>query len=571
MSDSEEFDFKINTKFAESYERMKREEDVTKIKEQFRGQELDEERLEKIIERKRRTGVDQEVDPNGEITIKVDGSDVSFDSDEELEDDNGALVTPEVDSQILKTLVLIKTKNAAIYDSNQRFFDEKELELAREERLKQLKEANKTKPVTLKTIQQDKFNKGVVSEESEDEPTPVVTHAEEQWLLKEKLKSAIDSQVKEDDSDEDFFMKRKKTEDEKDLEEEDYRQFLLQEMAKVDSTKEVFDQWASYKNNPKVSQDDAFLMDYVLNRGWIDKNVGKVPTYEEIVGEIEDEEQIEKTEAFEKEYNFRFEEPGGIDIITYSRNPTGVVREKKSKRRAARLRKRERERALKVEEEERLKRLKNEKMAEITETLNHLKRITGDNSLTIKDLEATMEGDFDPNQFNSQLNSKFNAHSNGGSDSEEKPVFDDEIDIGDIEAKQSPEEAEQVKLAARKMLDDYYNLDYEDEIDGLKTRFKYRQVEPATGGLDVMDILLADDKDLNDIVPLKKIAPFTDDTNIKPKYSKVRRLRRKLVEEGTLNPADVDVGIPIKPQDESNTKDDFKKSKKLKKSKKSKH
>ncbi|KAJ9062300.1 Kinetochore protein Spc24 [Entomophthora muscae] len=129
MSDTE-FEIKINSKFAEEYERRKKEEDLNTIKEKFQGEEVDEERLLKIYERQRRYGTDNPIGTDG-VNIKVDAED-SEESDSEIEDEQAALITPEVDSQILKTIVLLKTKNADIYDPSKKFFDEKAIEEARE-------------------------------------------------------------------------------------------------------------------------------------------------------------------------------------------------------------------------------------------------------------------------------------------------------------------------------------------------------------------------------------------------------------------------------------------------------
>lgn len=59
-----------------------------------------------------------------------------------------------------------------------------------------------------------------------------------------------------------------------------------------------------------------------------------------------------------------------------------------------------------------------------------------------------------------------------------------------------------------KFVDEYYNLDYEDLIGDTPVRFGYKKVDPDSYGLDIMEILEADVKDLNAYVPLKHLAPY---------------------------------------------------------------
>jgi protein KRI1 len=86
-------------------------------------------------------------------------------------------------------------------------------------------------------------------------------------------------------------------------------------------------------------------------------------------------------------------------------------------------------------------------------------------------------------------------------------------------------------------LDNLYQLDYEDIIDGMPCRFKYRQVQPESFGLDIDDLLLANDTELNHYVSLKKLAPYRDsrksiEDGEKPgKLSKKRRKLRAAIKE----------------------------------------
>lgn len=67
---------------------------------------------------------------------------------------------------------------------------------------------------------------------------------------------------------------------------------------------------------------------------------------------------------------------------------------------------------------------------------------------------------------------------------------------------------EKARLA---MMDEYYKLDYEDTIGDLKTRFKYAKTKPNRFGMSASEILLMDDKELNQYISLKKLAPYQEE------------------------------------------------------------
>ena len=77
------------------------------------------------------------------------------------------------------------------------------------------------------------------------------------------------------------------------------------------------------------------------------------------------------------------------------------------------------------------------------------------------------------------------------------------------------------------MMDELYQLDYEDIIAGIPCRFKYKQVEPESFGLDTQDILLADDEELNKFVSLKHLSTYKK-RDWSAYEDQVKKKRRKL-------------------------------------------
>ena len=85
------------------------------------------------------------------------------------------------------------------------------------------------------------------------------------------------------------------------------------------------------------------------------------------------------------------------------------------------------------------------------------------------------------------------------------------------------------------ILDSLYNLDYEDIVAGIPCRFKYQSCKADDFGLTAEDIILAEDKELNGFVGLKKISPYyhfnSDDQKVKRKLSKRRKALRVAIRE----------------------------------------
>ncbi|XVF82639.1 hypothetical protein PTKIN_Ptkin16aG0065200 [Pterospermum kingtungense] len=104
-------------------------------------------------------------------------------------------------------------------------------------------------------------------------------------------------------------------------------------------------------------------------------------------------------------------------------------------------------------------------------------------------------------------------HKNEEDDGDDKDGYDEESgrEMETVEGKRKRKrKMSAVQKALQDMWEEFYKLDYEDTIGELKTRFKYVKIKPNRYGLKPKEILALDDKELNQYVSLKKLAPYTD-------------------------------------------------------------
>ncbi|KAH7883247.1 Krr1-domain-containing protein [Phlebopus sp. FC_14] len=371
-------------------------------------------------------------------------SDDSDDSEETEEDSDGNELTPAVDAAILRTLARIKRKDPVIYEDGRKVFEEEQGRTQDKALTRNRKLKGKSKPLT---IRQAALNSALADSHSRS-PSPQLkttslTHVEEQRLLESETRAAFNGAVPstskreiDDDSDsqDDFLVPRSRTRDELEIEEEAYRTFLEREVGEdldglvtveKSNTREVVGVPGSVEDivksrgkekkkrheetqrdkedlglkgtkrkKAKEEDDQEFLMNYILNRGWIDRSNRRLPTYDEIVGSpsssnsrkrsqanerksgndeseedpdgdhdgldgkdadgeagvtLSDEDSFDDlADAFETSYNFRYEEPDAAVIAAHPRNlPT--VRRESTTRKEARARKKARQEAEKRE------------------------------------------------------------------------------------------------------------------------------------------------------------------------------------------------------------------------------
>ncbi|KAH7543475.1 hypothetical protein FEM48_Zijuj02G0188100 [Ziziphus jujuba var. spinosa] len=112
-------------------------------------------------------------------------------------------------------------------------------------------------------------------------------------------------------------------------------------------------------------------------------------------------------------------------------------------------------------------------------------------------------------------------HEEGEEEEEEEEEEDEvEVEVKEEGKRKRKRKTALLEKAKEALMEEYYKLDYEDTIGDLKTRFKYAKIKPDRYGLSTADILQTDEKELNQFVPLKKLAPYNENEWKLPKKKK---------------------------------------------------
>ena len=445
------------------------------------------------------------------------------------------MATEALDSEIMATISAIRSRDPRVYDASSTFYTQPENE--GEVAVKTIKE----KPMRL----QDYHRKNLLNKEAVEEETGTspLTYTQEQEQLKKSILGEIHAAAAANSSDEDVDLET--------------------------PAKDIFLIAKPKKNSAKTSQpvldvDEAdkdpetFLSNFMASRAWTSSDPAQLHPFES-----DDDDDERRADEYEEAYNLRFEDPEKSNeklrshardlAAEYSaRRPEVNPRQKKRELEKA---KKEAGKQQRKEEKARLRKLKIE---ELEDKVRRIKRAAGITSKHIQseDWSHLVDDDWDDDQWGDEMRKRFGddyyAEQDLQSDSEadgkkrkpRKPKFDDDIDIKDIvpdfedaekaefsltdeeqgaekrkKTKKKKEADDGNKRDARKerriieqLVDNQLQMELNASVSKSKKTagFRYREASPKSFGLTSRDILLAEDKALNEFVGLKKLASFRD-------------------------------------------------------------
>jgi protein KRI1 len=340
---------------------------------------------------------------------------------------------------------------------------------------------------------------GIQDEETEPMEAKVSTFVEEQQRLKEEFRKVSGEESGED---EDLFALKES----RDVEEKEIQ---------VDPAVQAYFDRVEADGD---AEETKFLRAYISKELWKTRtnDLNPHPSFSD------DEDEIERQDQFEASFNFRFEEPNSNKIVTYPRNVEDSLRKTSSKRSEARRRKQERKKAELEEKLEELKKIKRLKEKNLNEKAKIVQSVAGSSEL---DFERLLDGDFDPETFDQQMASVFDDKFYQAQDDASEDII--ENPLGGIDSRGQEEEEdtsdfvdkkvllEELRLA-KKEFDEALNMDASDlteDPEQKAVKFNYIPVPATDFGIPTKAILELEDSKLNQMVSLKKLAPYREDRN----------------------------------------------------------
>ncbi|KAI0982612.1 hypothetical protein GJ496_006876 [Pomphorhynchus laevis] len=465
------------------------------------------------------------------------GTALSSDESHSDEDEVGEELTPEVENEFLKTYSLLKRKDKSIYDPKFVAFSSKS------KTNRQKKKSNRDRPLTVKEAEyRQAFAEytGTVDDNVCDDKIKGKYYDE----LEASKTAFINAAKNVEEEGFDFMTVNKKNKEDAEKEKEGYLLWLKGKIADLpDNSKDI--KWLrQYWEDENLDEDEKFLRNYILERKYrIDENfIDPEDSFEF----SEEEGALEQAEDFERNYNFRFEEPDKEFIKSYPRTIKSSIRKEDTRRKDKRIKYKERKikEVTKISEE--MKRMKALKRKEAEQRLSRIQDIAGHESVPL-DI-ATLDNDFDPEEYDKKMGEIFDDEYYAEVERKKPVILDDDECFKDdclfeylgdevegdtpVKEKLSRRQRRKNKLKNAKKEADIEDdeLGFEDVVAGIPCRFKYRSVIPNDFGLDTDEILKAEDKELNKWVSLKKMVQYRTDEQEKfdcKAYKKHRNNRKR--------------------------------------------
>jgi len=494
----------------------------------------------------------------------LDGGDDTDDSEAGVEeDDAGQLATEILDQEISATLQALRSKDPRIYDSNVKFFDD-----ADEPDAPTTNGAKKEDSMTLRQYHTKNLLEGNFG--GDEEEAPPKTYAQEQEEARQNLVKELHTGGSDEEED-DFLVAKSKS---------------VPEPSKKPTVKITAEDVVKADRDP-----ENFLSNYLASRAWVPKGDARfqpIESDDEDEDAAADDFEHSYNMYFE-DTNGANEKL--VTYARDAVAKATVRRDAQSVRRQAREAARAKREAERQEREDDLARLRKLKIEEMEQKVNKIRETGGlkGRDFNVAEWKEVLEAEWSDDKWDKEMQTRFgDAYYNDGEAGSEsdagpskkkkpkKPKFDDDIDIKDLvpdfddeevvkpkftlssdedeaegededdedgtkskkSSKKRKQERADAKSASRRdrrlienLVDD--NLQYETALASSRSmapsRFRYRETSPTVFGMTARDILLADDKQLNEFAGLKKLATFRDPEKKKKdkkQLSKKARLRK---------------------------------------------
>ena len=237
-------------------------------------------------------------------------------SSSESEDSAAEMDTPQTEKDFFRTLAALKADRKELYDQETVFYREDAAEDGAGDEEGGVK-AKKEKPVYLRDHERNRLltrgDQAFVSDSEEEEGPDTgaaaadgESYVDRQARLKRRFLASAAGLGEEDD----LLQSRSKSTAEVARDEADYSAWLASSEGAALATqdKEQLEPLRRFWSDPKLSEDDKFLRDYLTKHLWRQEGPA-IPTYREVIdsGPIDEEldaEAVAAQEEYENKFNF---------------------------------------------------------------------------------------------------------------------------------------------------------------------------------------------------------------------------------------------------------------------------